>query len=320
MKSLARLLLVCCALASRAHAQSPGFEVGHFFDSPGRTVYRLGFSSTLVGPIGTTLYGTVLHAGTGTGNFYGAGADLTAFRGGRSGVYLIGGGAVGVAPGYDKPLWNSWSFGGGYELMPLSRLSVGVEGRYRILNPGAHDGLELSLRVALLPHGRASGAPPLAAPRELTAADVPAPAETRSTVERAGMPAERSTVIQGIVQTATDVMGTPYRWGGNNADGFDCSGLIRYAFGEHGISLPRRSADQAREGDAVPRDLDALLPGDILTFSNRPGQVTHVGLYVGDGKFIHSATGGVRLSTLSADDVYGKWWWKRWTGARRVVK
>ncbi|MEP6572466.1 MAG: C40 family peptidase [Gemmatimonadota bacterium] len=320
MSRFASLPLLVCLLSTRLVAQSPGFEVGHFFDDPGRTVYRLGFSRALTGPIGTTIYGTVLHGGAGTGNFYGAGLDLSAFRGGRPGVYLIAGGAVGIAPGYDKPLWNSWSFGGGYELMPLSRVSLGIEGRYRILNPGVHDGLELSLRVALLPHARASGPPPVAAPHELTPADVPAPADTRHTLEKAGEGDNRSVVIQGIVRTATDVMGTPYRWGGNDADGFDCSGLIRYAFGQHGITLPRRSAEQALEGDAVGRELGALLPGDILTFSNRPGHITHVGLYVGDGKFIHSATGGVRLSTLSADDVYGKWWWKRWVGARRIVK
>jgi cell wall-associated NlpC family hydrolase len=47
--------------------------------------------------------------------------------------------------------------------------------------------------------------------------------------------------------------------------------------------------------------------------------VSHVGLYLGDGKFIHSANGGVQESTLSADDPYGKWWWQHWVGARRIV-
>ena len=115
-------------------------------------------------------------------------------------------------------------------------------------------------------------------------------------------------------------MGTPYRWGGEAEDGFDCSGLIRYAYGKNGVSLPRRSADQAREGQAVERRVESLLPGDILTFSTSGGRVTHVGLYVGGGKFIHSASHGVQLSVLSATDVYGRWWWNRWVGARRVVQ
>jgi cell wall-associated NlpC family hydrolase len=115
-------------------------------------------------------------------------------------------------------------------------------------------------------------------------------------------------------------MGTPYKWGGEGGNGFDCSGLIQYAYGSQGIVLPRRSTDQAREGVAVDRSLDAVLPGDILTFSNSGnGDVSHVGLYVGNGQFIHSASAGVQISRLSPDDTYGKWWWQRWVGARRIV-
>jgi probable lipoprotein NlpC len=115
-------------------------------------------------------------------------------------------------------------------------------------------------------------------------------------------------------------MGTAYRLGGTTSAGFDCSGLIQYAYAQHGIALPRTSAEQARAGVQVDRRLDALRPGDILTFSNSGGPVTHVGLYVGDGRFVHSATGGVQLSRLGPDDPYGKWWWARWVGARRVAR
>ena len=69
----------------------------------------------------------------------------------------------------------------------------------------------------------------------------------------------------------------------------------------------------------MDRRIDALRAGDILTFSTTGDGVTHVGLYVGDGRFVHSATRGVQLSALSPDDPYGKWWWSRWVGARRVV-
>jgi len=62
------------------------------------------------------------------------------------------------------------------------------------------------------------------------------------------------------------------------------------------------------------------MPGDILTFrKSSKGAVSHVGLYLGDGRFIHSASGGVQVSVLSPDDPYGKWWWQRWAGARRIV-
>ena len=121
--------------------------------------------------------------------------------------------------------------------------------------------------------------------------------------------------------TAKDAMGRPYEWGGTgtNGGGFDCSGLIQHAYGKHGVPLPRTSRDQAREGRAIPRERGSLRPGDLLTFSNTGGPVTHVGLYIGDGRFIHSASQGVQVSVLSGDDPYGRWWYKRWVGARRIV-
>ena len=106
---------------------------------------------------------------------------------------------------------------------------------------------------------------------------------------------------------------------GPTTEGFDCSGLIQYAYGRYGITVPRTSSEQAQAGEKVDRTLDALEPGDILTFSNSRGPVTHVGLYVGDGRFIHSASRGVQLSLLNPDDPYGKWWYHRWVGVRRIV-
>jgi cell wall-associated NlpC family hydrolase len=117
-------------------------------------------------------------------------------------------------------------------------------------------------------------------------------------------------------------MGRPYEFGGTGAGGggFDCSGLIQYAYKKHGIVLARRSVDQAKEGRKVDRKPDRLRPADLLTFSNRGGPVTHVGLYMGGGRFIHSATRGVQISTLSAEDPYGRWWYKRWVGVRRILQ
>jgi cell wall-associated NlpC family hydrolase len=131
-----------------------------------------------------------------------------------------------------------------------------------------------------------------------------------------------TTLTDSIIATATEAMGRPYAFGGTGADGegFDCSGLIQYAYGKHGITLPRRSTDQAREGRKIDRELKRLAAADILTFSNRGGQVTHVGLYMGAGRFIHSASSGVQVSTLSAEDPYGRWWYKRWVGVRRIVR
>ena len=103
------------------------------------------------------------------------------------------------------------------------------------------------------------------------------------------------------------------------ANGFDCSGLIQYAYAQHGIRLPRISRDQAKAGSEVPPVVEALKPGDILLFSVRPGGgVTHVGMYVGEQKFIHSSNTGVKLSRLEVHDPEGTWWLARWVGARRV--
>src|SRR5207245_1163412 len=104
-----------------------------------------------------------------------------------------------------------------------------------------------------------------------------------------------------VVQTALESLGTPYVWGGTADNGFDCSGLVQYAYGQHGVRVPRMSRDQAHTGAEVAPVVDALRPGDILLFSARPGSgVTHVGMYVGELKFIHSSARGVKLSATGS--------------------
>ena len=127
--------------------------------------------------------------------------------------------------------------------------------------------------------------------------------------------------LDAVVDIANDAIGTRYRLGGaGEGDGFDCSGLIQYAYGQQGIELPRRSVDQARAGREVGRDRKTLRPGDILTFAHSGSRITHVGLYIGDGRFIHSASRGVRVSVLDDDDPDGRYWMRRWMGSRRVLE
>ena len=321
--ALLRHLRVCLALgacflgARPALAQGPGFEVGRLLAEADRTVFRLGFTHPIWGPLGSNLHGTLMQADPPIGNFWGAGADLSLFRGGNSGLYLVGGLSGGVAPGYDQLGWYSWSAGVGYELFPFSPISLSAETRWRVLHPSRHDGLELSLRLGF---HRGGSSVPASRPRSTANPTPPSETETRRAAESGGASVSAAELLSGVIRTATDAMGTPYRWGGTGTDGFDCSGLIRYAYQQHGITLPRRSVDQAREGTAVTKSVDSLVPGDILTFSNQRGRITHVGLYVGESKFIHSASKGVQLSVLSPDDVYGKWWYQRWVGARRIVQ
>ena len=123
-------------------------------------------------------------------------------------------------------------------------------------------------------------------------------------------------VGERVVQVALEYLGTPYEWGGTDANGFDCSGLIQFAYARFGIQLPRVSSDQLRQGWGVDPTFGALRPGDILGFSARPGgKTTHVGLYVGGGDFIHSSSSGVRISTLS-----NRYWREHLVAARRVAE
>ena len=322
-RSVTLILLGLLFLPSAVRAQGVIVEVGRLFSTPDWTTYRVGLAQPISGVVGYTLYGT--HAGeaaqAGSG-LWGPGADLTFFRGGRPGPYLAAGVSGGLASGDGDQFWGSWSAGLGYELRPAGPFSLGAEGRWRELQYVHHrSGIELAFRIGVEFGGRRSSPPVVSPPAPGPASVSSAPPPLRTTIERSGVSSDRVELISSVLGTALEAMGTPYKWGGTGeADGgFDCSGLIQYAYGQHGITLPRRSADQALHGEKIEKRFDALLPGDILTFSNGGGRVTHVGLYLGEGKFIHSANDGVQVSLLSADDVYGRWWWRRWVGARRIV-
>ncbi len=308
-----RVLLTVIALAGVDSTSAPGqaieARVGRFWDSGGWTTYRLGVARPLTGVLGVHLHGDVTRRfGSEGGTLAGMGADLTAFRKLEGGPYLVAGlsGGLGseTSNRYSDP-WGSWSAGIGYDLFPLGFLSVGAEWRWRELSLGGRDGAELALGAAF--HFRPG---PPSPPRGQPASTTLSPSQTPPT-----------TLADSIIATAAEAMGKPYEYGGTgeNGEGFDCSGLIQYAYGKHGIALPRQSRDQARQGSKVDRDLDDLRPADLLTFSNRGETVTHVGMYVGNGRFIHSATRDVQVSTLSATDPYGRWWYQRWVGVRRIV-
>ena len=313
-----------CRPSNSLHAQDVEASIGRFYDSTGWTAYRLGVARPLRGVFRFQVHGEMLRRIGGLGSIAGVGTDLTAFRTGGRGPYLVAGVSGGLGSESSNnfnDFWGSWSAGAGYDLFPLSFMSLGAEGRWRQLSLGRKDGFQAVIGVAV--HvGRGSTPPERARPASPAAGPLlepDAPGRPPSSLADKAAP---QTLSDSIIATAAQAMGKPYAYGGTGADGggFDCSGLIQYAYAKHGITLPRRSTDQAREGRKIERELKRLEPADILTFSNRGGAVTHVGLYMGDGRFIHSATRGVQVSILSREDPYGRWWYKRWVGVRRVIR
>lgn len=120
-----------------------------------------------------------------------------------------------------------------------------------------------------------------------------------------------------MVFTAMNFLGVPYRRGGNSAEeGFDCSGFTRRVFEMSlGLVLPRRADDQARTAGLAVVKREELKPGDLVFFNTLKRTFSHVGIYVGEGKFIHAPrTGG----EVRVEDMRFAYWAKRFTGARRA--
>ncbi|WP_277184804.1 C40 family peptidase [Caballeronia sp. BR00000012568055] len=118
-----------------------------------------------------------------------------------------------------------------------------------------------------------------------------------------------------VVVGALNMIGVRYRWGGNTPDsGLDCSGFVRYVFQDTlGMTLPRRAEEMSRVGEKVT--VSDLKPGDLVFFNTMRRSFSHVGIYIGDNKFVHSPSTG---STIRVDDMDDGYWEKRFQGARRI--
>jgi murein DD-endopeptidase len=112
---------------------------------------------------------------------------------------------------------------------------------------------------------------------------------------------------------ARSMVGAPYRYGGADPRGFDCSGLVYYAFRKAGMKIPRTTSGQYRQSRRVV--LSHLRPGDLLFFTISRSKPSHVGIYAGDGAFIHAPSSGKSVGYASLDNDY---WRTRLTGTGRL--
>jgi cell wall-associated NlpC family hydrolase len=156
-----------------------------------------------------------------------------------------------------------------------------------------------------------------AVPKPFPGATPPAPPGTTTGAGdrpgTAGRPPAGSPDSYALVGTALALRGSPYRDGGTDPAGFDCSGFTQYVFAQHGLQLPREVRDQFRWGRSVaPKE---LAPGDLVFFSTTASGATHVAIAVGGDEFVHAPTssGVVRVEHLSSS-----YWAPRYVGARRI--
>ena len=132
--------------------------------------------------------------------------------------------------------------------------------------------------------------------------------------------ATASQAARNILLAARGFMGTPYVWGGESPGGFDCSGFTRYVFAINGLTLPRNSRQQLAAGMPVPTRLSALVPGDLMFFSeSASAPVSHVGIYAGEGRMIHASGRGRAVRVDDLHSKSGRWYAAHMVAVRRVL-
>jgi hypothetical protein len=224
---------------------------------------------------------------------------------------------------------RTWSYGGGAQLALGSLLSINGEVRSRHLAASATPadsqfvrGLEYRVGIGFhFGGGRRSRSSVF--PRRTSSADVPpprAPAPTRTS--RTTWPVSTTSAsgaARRVVPTAEQYIGVPYVYGGTSPrTGFDCSGFVQYVYGIQGIDLPRTSRQMAGAGSAVEPSTRSLAVGDLMLFS-QGGRISHVAIYTGNGRFIHSSSSGNGVRYDDLGTKRGRWFAEHLVAARRVA-
>ncbi len=119
---------------------------------------------------------------------------------------------------------------------------------------------------------------------------------------------------KNIVDFAKEYLNIPYVWGGTTTKGFDCSGFTKYIMENYGVNISRVSKDQAKNGQPVSKD--KLRTGDLVFFDTKGEGISHVGMYIGDGKFVHASSAAKKVVISPIDEGYYN---KTYVTARRVL-
>jgi hypothetical protein len=220
---------------------------------------------------------------------------------------------------------RTWSYGGGLQLALGHLLSVNGEARSRHLAAPAFPadsqfvrGLEYRVGIAFHFGGGRQRSSVYSGRR---AEDSPPPASRPA--RRGGIYWPTSTTsasgaARRVVPAAERYIGVPYRYGGTSPEsGFDCSGFVQYVYGQQGVALPRTSRQMAGAGVAVEPSARSLAVGDLMLFS-QGGRISHVAIYAGNGRFIHSSSSGKGVRYDDLNTRRGHWFADHMVAARRV--
>ncbi|HUQ97892.1 MAG TPA: C40 family peptidase [Gemmatimonadaceae bacterium] len=221
---------------------------------------------------------------------------------------------------------RTWSYGGGLQLALGSSLSVNGEARYRRLAADAMRadsqfvrGLEYRIGLGFHFGGRRSRSTVYSRRRSSTPPRAPRPSRTSTPTTWPVSNTSARGAARRVVPTAEQYIGTPYRYGGTSPrTGFDCSGFVQYVYNIQGVSLPRTSRQMASAGVAVEPSTRSLQVGDLMLFAQN-GEISHVAIYAGNHRFIHSSSSGSGVRYDDLDTHRGKWFADHMVAARRVA-